>query len=201
MCSWSARAASAPAWAMAFTLNGWRAFCSSSARCAGASHSRPAMRPDRGSWKTSAARRRCGLPAHSAACPADVGKLDVGLVEHRDHMLRQPVHEAVDRLLVHHRAGRVVRVGDEHEARVFGDRVRHRVQVVDESGIRDLHIFRAEKRGHEFVNDEGVLGGDQLGLAVEEGVAEQLDDFVGAVAEHHVPAVEPRDSAIAVRRR
>ena len=56
--------------------------------------------------------------------------------------------------------------------------------------IIDLDVFRAEKRGHQFVNDEGVFGGDELGIAIEEGMAEQFDDFVRAVAENDVRNIQ-----------
>ncbi len=63
---------------------------------------------------------------------------------------------------------------------------------MDEIGIVDFHVFSAEERGHQLVDHEGVLGGDEFGIPVEKGVAEQLDDLVGAVSEDDVGNVEPK---------
>jgi len=69
---------------------------------------------------------------------------------------------------------------------VIGDGVGHGVEVVDEARVGDVDIFRTEEGGHEFVDDKGVLGGDEGSIGVEEGVAEEFDDFVRAVAEDDV---------------
>ena len=86
-------------------------------------------------------------------------------------MRRKFLHKRVDGLLGDLGAGGVVRVRDEDEAGVFRDGIRHGIEVVDEIRIVHLDVFRAEEGGHEFVNDEGVLRGDELRIAVQEGVA------------------------------
>ncbi len=119
-----------------------------------------------------------------------VEKFEISFVENGDDVTRKFFDEGIDRFLSDDRAGRVVGVGDENEARVIGDRGGHRIEIVGKIWIIDLDIFRAEKRSHQFVNDEGVFGGDEFGIAVKEGVTEELDDFVRAVAEDDVGNVE-----------
>jgi len=121
-----------------------------------------------------------------------VGKFEVSLVEHHDHLFRHPRHEPVDRRLIDHGAGGVVRVGDENEAGFVGDRIRHRIEVVHEFRVRHFDVVRAEQRGHQLVNHERVFGGDEFRIRIQKRVAQQFDDFVRTVAENHVREVHAK---------
>ena len=118
-------------------------------------------------------------------------ELVIRLIEDHDDVLGHFVHETVDLRLREQRAGGVVRIGDENLARARRDRGGHGVEVVGETGIGHLDGGRAEKRGHELVNDEGVARADDLVAGVEKGFTDELDDFVRATAEDHVFPFQP----------
>ena len=119
-----------------------------------------------------------------------IKKLKVSFIEYSDGVSGKFFDKAIDGFLGDHRASRIVGVGDKHEARLIRDRGGHRFEIVDEIRIIDFDVFRAKKRGHQFINDEGVLGGDEFGIAVEESVAEKLNDFVRTVAKDDVGNIE-----------
>ena len=58
--------------------------------------------------------------------------------------------------------------------------------------IRTRHLdrARAEDGRDKFVDDEGVIGGDDLIPAIEKSVPEELENFVGASAENELVAVD-----------
>ena len=86
-------------------------------------------------------------------------------------MFRQAVHKTVDRLLIDHCAGGIVRISDEHEAGVFIDRIRHCIQIMGEARIWDFDVFCPEKSGHQFIDHEGVFCCDEFRSPVEKSVA------------------------------
>ena len=108
-------------------------------------------------------------------------------------------HEAVDRLLSDERAGRVVRVGEEEDARARRDRREHGVEVGGEAGIGHLDRVGPEELGHELVDCKRVAGHDDLVAGAEEGVTDELDDLVGAVAQDDVFPLEPGTQALGNR--
>ena len=119
-----------------------------------------------------------------------VDKLVVGFVEDDDDVGWDLVHEAVDLLLGDEGAGGVVGVGDEDFLGVRRDGSGHGVEVVNEAGVGDFDGFGTEDFGHEFVDEEGVPGGDDVVAGFEEGVADEFDDFIGAAAEDDIGHVE-----------
>ena len=122
-----------------------------------------------------------------------VEELVVRLVENDRHPGGDGVHEPVDGVGGDDRAGGVVRVGDVHLPGARGDGGQGRIEVLHEAGqLGHFHRARAEKLGHQVVHGERVLGSDHLVAGPQEGVAEKLDDLVGAVAEEDVfaPAAE-----------
>ena len=119
-----------------------------------------------------------------------VDEFVVGFVEDDDDVGWDLVHEAVDLLLGDEGAGGVVGVGDEDFFGVRRDGGGHGVEVVDEAGVGDFDGFGTEDFGHEFVNEEGVAGGDDVVTGFEEGVADEFDDFIGAAAEDDIGHVE-----------
>ncbi len=119
-----------------------------------------------------------------------VDEFVVGFVEDDDDVGWDLVHEAVDLLLGDEGAGGVVGVGDEDFFGVRRDGGGHGIEVVDEAGVGDFDGFGTEDFGHEFVNEEGVAGGDDVVAGFEEGVADEFDDFIGAAAEDDIGHVE-----------
>ena len=99
--------------------------------------------------------------------------------------------EGLQRIVAHARAGGVVRRGEEDEARLRRDGAQHGVEVGREVDVVHDGGADAEKLRHERVDREGIARGDDLvDAGPREGVEEQLDDLVGAVAEHDVLAPE-----------
>ena len=120
-----------------------------------------------------------------------VEELVVGFIEHGDDVRRQLAQEVVERLIGHARAGRVVGRGEEDEARLRRDGAQHRGQIGREVDIVDHDGADAEELRHQRVDGEGVPRGDDLvDAGPGEGVEKQLDDLVGAVAEHDVLLAE-----------
>jgi hypothetical protein len=119
-----------------------------------------------------------------------VDEFVVGFVEDDDDVGWDLVHEAVDLLLGDEGAGGVVGVGNEDFFGVRRDGGGHGVEVVNEAGVGDFDGFGTEDFGHEFVDEESVPGGDDVVAGLEEGVADEFDDFVGAAAEDDIGHVE-----------
>lgn len=57
---------------------------------------------------------------------------------------------------------------------------------MDVAGVIDFDGLRTEDFGHELIDEEGVLGGDDVIAGLEEGVADELDDFIAAAADDEV---------------
>jgi len=110
----------------------------------------------------------------------------IRLVEHDKHMIGNGHHEAVDRFLPDHGSGRIVGIGNEDGACLRRDRGQHGVEISRVPGIGHFDRIRAEKLGHELVHGEGVTSHHHLVTRAEKGMADELDDLVGAVAEHDV---------------
>ena len=109
-------------------------------------------------------------------------ELVVGFVKNHNHAFRNGLDEPVECGLIDQSAAGVVGIGDEYFLGTRGDGGGHGLEVVLESGVRHLDGGGAEQGGHQFVNDKGVLGGDDLVAWSEEGVADQFDNFIAAIA-------------------
>ena len=93
-------------------------------------------------------------------------------------MIWQTIHETIQRLLVHHRARRIIRVGNEDQTCVLSNSIRHALKIVNEIRIRHLNILGPKQRRHQLINHKGVLRSDQLRLGIEKTMAQQLNDLV-----------------------
>ncbi len=109
--------------------------------------------------------------------------LEVGLVEHHHHVARNAGEERLDLVAGDAGAGRVVRVGHEHDARRGVDRLRHGRQVVAVVPGRDPHHLAAGGGDGERIDDEGVRVDHAPVAGAHEHPGEQLEDVVGAVAQ------------------
>ena len=101
-------------------------------------------------------------------------------------MIWQTIHEPIQSLLVHHRARRIIRIGDEDQTCVLVNGIRHSLKIVNEIRIRHLHILGTKQSRHQLINHKGVLCSDQLRLGIEKTMAQQLNDLVGSITQHHI---------------
>jgi hypothetical protein len=109
--------------------------------------------------------------------------LNVGLVEHNEHMFGHGAEEGFELLVREVGAGGVVGVGDEEEAGLVGAGRGHGLQVVTEVEARNNGGRHAKGVERDLVGDEGELGDDGVVVGRAEGNDELLDDFGRAVAE------------------
>ena len=112
------------------------------------------------------------------------------LRQNHDNVRRHALDEAVDIHLTGERAGWIVWVGDEYQARLGRDGSNDPIEIMAKIGARHFDGAGAENGGDQLVGDEGMLGGDDVVAAMEEGVAEKLDDFIRATTEDDVIAGE-----------
>ncbi len=70
-----------------------------------------------------------------------------------------------------------------------------------ESRIRHLHGPRTEELSHEAVDRKGVSRRHHLVARPQEGVADELDDLIRAIAENHIlpPQVQSLGNGVAQR--
>ena len=115
-----------------------------------------------------------------------VEELVVSFVKDDDHMVGHFVHEAIDLLLANQGAGGVVGIGNEDFLGSRGNGGGHGFEIMDVAGIIDLDGVGTEDFGHEFINKEGVLGGDDVIPRLKEGVADEFDDFITAAADDEI---------------
>ena len=104
-----------------------------------------------------------------------VDVLEVGLVEHDEHVLGQRVEEGDELTAAVARAGGVVRVADVDELRARADRGRQRGEVVPQVAQRHLLRHGAELHGVEHVARERRPAADDLVARLERRLREQVD--------------------------
>ena len=121
----------------------------------------------------------------------------VGLVQHDQAGLRDPVEEPGQLGLAHHGAGRVVGVADEDQPGPAGDRVRHRVQVVRRAGQRHLHRGGAGQAGQDRVGLERPPRVHDLGARLGRRHEQLLGHPDRAAAHRDLPGWTPNRRAIA----
>src|SRR5207237_3851880 len=120
-----------------------------------------------------------------------VDVLEVRLVENAEDVSRQPVEEGEQVLASVRRSGRVVRIADVDELRPRPDRGEEAVEVIGVVAERNASRLGAELRGSENVAREGRPAADDLVARVERRLREQVDDPVGASADHELLEGDP----------
>ncbi len=109
--------------------------------------------------------------------------LVVGLVQHDEDILGNRGDERLQHIRRDPGPGRIVGIGDEHDARRRRDGGAHRRQVVAEVARRNLDAGRAPRLHGQRIDGEGVARIDGLIAGPQERLRHQLQDVVGAVAE------------------
>jgi hypothetical protein len=132
----------------------------------------------------------------SARCGPEI--LVVGFVEHDEHVLRHRCDERAQRLGRDPRARRIVRIGDEHDARLRRDRPAHRREVVRVVACRHLDPGRAARLCGKRVHDERVPRVDGVVARPQKSLRRELEHVVRSVAEDEL---EWRDAQPCRRRR
>ena len=106
-------------------------------------------------------------------------------------MRRQRAHERGDFFRGVRHAGRVGGAGQKHQPGVRRDRGEERRRVLLQARAeRHLDRLGAEHQRHELIDHEGRRVHHALAAGREEGVAEQFDEFVGAVADDELVHAE-----------
>ncbi len=111
-------------------------------------------------------------------------KFVVRLVENDQHVLRDAGDERFDHRTREPGSRRIVRIRDEHDARLRRHRGAHRVEVVAVILRRHFDAERAARLRGERIDDERVLRIDGVIAPAQEGVRRELEHVVAAVAEH-----------------
>ena len=117
-------------------------------------------------------------------------KVDVSFVQHQQQVVGDFFHQVKDLFGRRQRAGRVIGVGREHDSGVGGESLEHRRQIVTVVSGRDADQAGPEQVSDEVINREGVLRDDHLRARSHQGVADKLDNFIGAVAEDEVRCLD-----------
>ena len=99
-------------------------------------------------------------------------------------MRRHAAEERLELARREKRAGRVVRIGDEHDARLPIDRLQHRREIVGVVAGRHDDAPRAACLRRERIHRERMLRIDGGASRSEERDRDHLEDVVRAVAEH-----------------
>ncbi len=117
-------------------------------------------------------------------------EVDVGFVHDEEDVIGDLVCEIEDVLVWGEGAGGVIGVGDEDDAGLRGDGLEHgwEVMAVVEGG--DGNEASTEEVGDDGVDGEAVLRDDGIGVGVEEGVADEFEELIGAVAEEEVGGLD-----------
>ncbi len=103
----------------------------------------------------------------------------IGGIDHQQHMGRQPAVQALDLVERHIGAGRVVRIGEEHDLGARGDGGEDRIDVGGVVLFRRGDRFRAGAQGRDRIDQEAVRGVDRLVAVAEIGVRNEIDEVVG----------------------
>ena len=119
----------------------------------------------------------------------------IGGVQHQQHFVRQPGPQPLHRGSRQHRPGRVVRVGEEHEAGGRRDRRQHRVHVRRQVALRRLHHLRPGVDASDFVDRKPMLGHHQIPARAAIGQAELVDQVVRSGAADDPRRIEPEPGA------
>ena len=115
-----------------------------------------------------------------------VQKFDVSLVHHQQHIVGNFVDEMNHLFARRERAGGIIRVCHEHDARLRRDGFEHRGQIVSVFFRRNRDDVRTEHFGDDGINRETELRHHHVVAGHEQRVRDELDDFVRAVAEDEI---------------
>ncbi len=110
--------------------------------------------------------------------------LVVGLVEDDHHVLRNAFEEGAHLGIRQEVAGRVVRVGDPHDAGIRTDGRQHGIEVVAVvPGRRDDQLGPGRQRGQR-IHGKGMLGEDGGAPRRQEDAGDQVEHIIRAVAQN-----------------
>ena len=104
-------------------------------------------------------------------------------------MFRDSIDERQDIFVRGEGAGRVVRVGNKNNAGIWRDGLSHSWQIVAVILGRYCDAICSIEVGYDRVNGKAVLGDHNIRAGAEEGVRDEFDDLVGAVAEDQLVGV------------
>jgi hypothetical protein len=107
----------------------------------------------------------------------------IGLVQQYRDVRGHRLQEGQQRRGVDEGAGRVVRVGDEHQLRVFADGGAHGIEVVAEAARGHDSCVRMGVRRGLRVDDEAVLRIDDALARLQAHLGREFEDFAGSAAQ------------------
>ena len=110
-------------------------------------------------------------------------------------MRRQRLMQALDLVEGHIGAGRVVRIGDEHQPRALCHRRDHRVDVGGVIFFRHLDRLAAVPERVDRIHQEAVLAVDHLVAVAQIGVRQEIQEIVGAGAADKTRRIEAECAA------
>ena len=118
-------------------------------------------------------------------------KFGVGFVHHEHAGFREAVSEVEDFLGGEVRAGRIVRVREEHDAGLFVHGGTHGLEVVivGRGGHIDFDQLGVHGHGGEFVNSEAVLAHHGFHAGAEEHLGNHVQELVAAVTDGNLFAL------------
>ena len=119
-----------------------------------------------------------------------VDELLIGAVEHQQRIFGQALAQATHLRAGDPGAGGIVGIGQEDDLRVLAGGLQQGVHVGGVVGLRRRDDLRARLHGHEAIDQEAVLGLDDLVAGIEIGPADQLQQFIRAGAADDAGRVE-----------
>ncbi len=119
------------------------------------------------------------------------GELRIGAVQHQQHVGAQAGVKRLDLVAPDEGAGRIARVGDEHQPGAVVDRLQHLVDRDAVAGLRRILRLAAAGAGADRIGGEAMLAHDDVVAGLEEHLVEQREHLVGSAAEHQAVGFDP----------
>ena len=116
-------------------------------------------------------------------------------VEDEQHVRRQAAVQALDLIERHVGAGRVVRIGKEHDLGALAHRGKHRIDVGGVVSLRRRDRRRARAERGDGIDEKAVGGMDRFIAVAEIGVGDEIQEIVRAGAADDSLGVKPEGAA------